>query len=887
SILGAGFPSDDPLHASFGGGRGGQPSHLANGSDSLFLGSSHSATSNRRSPAPPGFGGPSDFLSSTDQSHLSKPLASSLQTASHFQDSDGDFLSSLDRRAMGEIRSHSAAPTFDGGLSMGPPPGLARRETPLVSNRSNARHNHIIGGGAKDSYLEPSMNRSHILQLGQRRPASTGVIGGSQTSSSAVLDSLGLGSRGGAVRPAAKTLMDLIQEDFPPELSIETAGDLYGNDFPRESAYGIERPRTTSPLSSQYNALGNDQYMYPGQNEGDLVDSFGALRVENGSSFPDRTRPTPQYANGDNDRGMGIYAPVAAHTQPSRPQPFNPRQHQQHRIEQSNGYYGGPQTVSAQPQLQTQVLPNGQTVYVNAAPPQQQYGGGYATVQYHPQSEQHHIVHQSVPGVVHRQGNGQQQYISVVPNQGGHVQGVGPGGTYTYWQPPDGQAGGPQTVMILQQGPNGVPIAVQHIGKPHTASTKNRQHQQQRPSPHGGRGKDKNGKSKRGKHEGRKSGGSDAKANGTNGHTASLLDEFKNKKNNRDWSVKDIKGHVVDFCKDQNGSRFVQQRLEVGDSEEKEIVIQELLPAVGQLRNDVFGNYVVQKLLDFGTDQMRRDLRDTMAGEMVALSMQMYGCRVVQKSLERLDENSLPDLLVEFHNNVLSLIHDQNGNHVIQKCIEVLSTKSKSARESGDTQKGVFFSEQIDFIVDDVLANVTSLACHPYGCRVLQRMLEYSQEPKKGMTLDAISLVHRTLLDDQYGNYVIQHVLQFGRAKDRDIVLKMVAENGLLKLARQKFASNVVEKLLKYGNGEQRKAIVREMLRLVDESTGTFVDEESPGTSVVLLMVRDAYANYVVQTMLDVVPESDEKTNLLKELNAHATELKNYTFAKHILTKIS
>lgn len=40
-----------------------------------------------------------------------------------------------------------------------------------------------------------------------------------------------------------------------------------------------------------------------------------------------------------------------------------------------------------------------------------------------------------------------------------------------------------------------------------------------------------------------------------------------------------------------------------------------------------------------------------------------------------------------------------------------------------------------------------------------------------------------------------------------------------------------------------------------------------------LLMVRDAYANYVVQTTLDVVSEGEEKTLLLEELNAHSTQL--------------
>jgi hypothetical protein len=51
-------------------------------------------------------------------------------------------------------------------------------------------------------------------------------------------------------------------------------------------------------------------------------------------------------------------------------------------------------------------------------------------------------------------------------------------------------------------------------------------------------------------------------------------------------------------------------------------------------------------------------------------------------------------------------------------------------------------------------------------------------------------------------------------------------------------------------------------------------------------MVRDAYANYVVQTTLDVVPESAEKRMLLDELNSHTEELRNYTFAKHIVAKL-
>jgi pumilio RNA-binding family len=82
---------------------------------------------------------------------------------------------------------------------------------------------------------------------------------------------------------------------------------------------------------------------------------------------------------------------------------------------------------------------------------------------------------------------------------------------------------------------------------------------------------------------------------------------------------------VVDFSLDQNGSRFIQQRIEIGSEAEKEAVMAEILPAVRRLRNDVFGNYVVQKLFDFGSVKMKEDLHNTLRGEMLQLSLQMYG----------------------------------------------------------------------------------------------------------------------------------------------------------------------------------------------------------------------------------------------------------------------
>lgn len=37
-------------------------------------------------------------------------------------------------------------------------------------------------------------------------------------------------------------------------------------------------------------------------------------------------------------------------------------------------------------------------------------------------------------------------------------------------------------------------------------------------------------------------------------------------------------GHTVQFCRDQHGSRFIQQKLEVSSDEDKEAFFEEILP---------------------------------------------------------------------------------------------------------------------------------------------------------------------------------------------------------------------------------------------------------------------------------------------------------------------
>ena len=87
----------------------------------------------------------------------------------------------------------------------------------------------------------------------------------------------------------------------------------------------------------------------------------------------------------------------------------------------------------------------------------------------------------------------------------------------------------------------------------------------------------------------------------------------------------------MEFSGDQHGSRFIQQKLETANSDEKAQLFAEILPNALQLMTDVFGNYVIQKFFEHGNQTQKKQLADKLRGHVAEFSLQMYGCRVVQK----------------------------------------------------------------------------------------------------------------------------------------------------------------------------------------------------------------------------------------------------------------
>jgi hypothetical protein len=95
----------------------------------------------------------------------------------------------------------------------------------------------------------------------------------------------------------------------------------------------------------------------------------------------------------------------------------------------------------------------------------------------------------------------------------------------------------------------------------------------------------------------------------------------------------------------------------------------------------------------------------------------------------------------------------------------------------------------------------------------------------------------------------------------------------------------VVEKCVSFGSEVERQALIEEILRPIPAEEGSTTDPSMTNVIPLHLMMKDQFANYVIQKMLDIV-DGDQKNLLLDCIKPQLPQLRKYTYGKHILAKV-
>lgn len=289
-------------------------------------------------------------------------------------------------------------------------------------------------------------------------------------------------------------------------------------------------------------------------------------------------------------------------------------------------------------------------------------------------------------------------------------------------------------------------------------------------------------------------------------------------------------GQVRRLSRDQVGCRLVQQALDEEGPMAATLILNEGLPFWGEAMIDPFGNYLFQKIIEKISAEERVMLIKCVSSRLVNASLNLHGTRSVQKVVELCAQDEQDGQLRNNSEETASMVLtkslapaaarlciDSHGNHVIQRILLRLSPVHSQ------------------FVFDAVAASVGDVARHRHGCCVIQRCLDSPPGPARSHLVRRIVEKSLELMQDAYGNYVVQYVLDVCSDDDVQAVCESVAGKVNL-LAIQKFSSNVMEKCLERCSDPIKEMYLREM--------------SDPERIRELMM--DPFGNYVVQRALSV-----------------------------------
>jgi hypothetical protein len=321
---------------------------------------------------------------------------------------------------------------------------------------------------------------------------------------------------------------------------------------------------------------------------------------------------------------------------------------------------------------------------------------------------------------------------------------------------------------------------------------------------------------------------------------------------------------VFQLCKSQSGCRCIQDKISYDSTYANNVLYPYLIKASNnemlELICDQFGNYMFQQLIDIFTYQNMSSFLSFISFHFFTIAYSTHGTRLIQKLIEYVSQNKSHSALVydflvsHLKNNIADIAMNENGNHIIQKSM-------------------LLFNSQLNnFIYEELYANFLQIATSKYGCCVMQKALIKSIDKQQQLNIIYLILQNtHQLITNQFGNYLYQSLIFMN---DDCIIVKIceIISNNFIKYCKEKYSSNVVEKLFDIPN----QRLLNKIALIICENSETILD-----------LVTDQYGNYIIQKILNNA-NCEYITNLiLRVISNHYSQVVKTSLGKKIVMKIN
>ena len=313
--------------------------------------------------------------------------------------------------------------------------------------------------------------------------------------------------------------------------------------------------------------------------------------------------------------------------------------------------------------------------------------------------------------------------------------------------------------------------------------------------------------------------------------------------------------HIL--AKRKDGSKFLENIIDSNPSLASSLFFPYSLAYFEEISNNKYGNFYIKKIIKYLNKELLSKLIEFLSPLIIRLGTNQYGSKIIEQLIKSIkdDDNLVLSFIQKIIPNITLLINDLNGTHIIYKLL-LLKSKSKSLVE------------------ENILKNIKSIYISREGSNLLKKFFDIinkecnlNKDYKKLIIF--INIINNNLpliITDQYGNYLIRHIVCDLNNPINGILYKNIINN-LIYYSNQKYSSNVVENCL--DNVIWRDLII----------------EEFSKQNVFNCIFLNEYGNYVIQKVISLANETQKNIFFNYIINV-SKKLQTLPFGPKLISKL-
>ncbi|CAJ2630464.1 unnamed protein product [Trifolium pratense] len=312
---------------------------------------------------------------------------------------------------------------------------------------------------------------------------------------------------------------------------------------------------------------------------------------------------------------------------------------------------------------------------------------------------------------------------------------------------------------------------------------------------------------------------------------------------------------IVSLAMDPHECDYLQMMIEEGSPTHVEVILSGVKDYLHLLMTHPFGNNLIRKIFEarrgITWEQVNYIINLIISNDrkLRRVCMDKHGTQVMQIMLENIICPITKYKVVNTMKRItVPLMKNVNGNHVIVQCVKLFPPELQS------------------IILNEVARNCVDIATNKTGTKVIQKCLREGDIIATALLVTEIISSAMVLAEDPYGNYVLQVAIKLKFPSANERIIKELGGK-FVRLSMNKYASNVVEDLLRVSNQNDVQVIVEEIMR-----SHNFLN-----------VLQDSFGNYVVQRALQYI-QGRLRKELSNLINSYHKELHSHHHGKNVLT---